>query len=152
MIREQINEAYKSAMKGKEADRVRTLRLINAALKDRDIAARSKGVEDGIPDEDVLGMLQSMIKQRQESIRMYEEGGRLELAEQERTEIEVISQFLPKQMDQDELRGAVQKVIAEVGADCIKDMGKCMAALKSQYTGRMDFAKASNLVKERLAS
>jgi uncharacterized protein YqeY len=150
MLRDQLNDALKTAMKDKNEVGVATLRLILAALKDRDIAARSKGVADGIKDDEILSMLQSMIKQRRDSIEMYEKGGRLELAEQEAAEIAIIEGFLPKQLGDDEAAQAVDAVIADVGAESIKDMGKVMGALKAKYAGQMDFGKASALVKARL--
>lgn len=151
MLREQLNAALKTAMKEKQTVAVSTLRLILAALKDRDIAARSKGVMDGIGEDEILGMLQSMIKQRRESIEMYEKGGRLELAEQEAAEIGIIETFLPKQMSDAEADAAIDAVIAQTGAAGIKDMGKVMGALKAKHAGQMDFAKASATVKQKLA-
>lgn len=150
MLREQLNDALKTSMKNKNEVGVATLRLILAALKDRDIAARSKGNSDGISDDEILGMLQSMIKQRRDSIEMYEKGGRLELAEQEAAEIAIIETFLPKQLDDDAMAEAIDAVIADVGAGGIKDMGKVMGALKGKYAGQMDFSKASGLVKAKL--
>lgn len=150
MLRDQLNDALKSSMKAKESVSVATLRLILAALKDRDIAARSKGNTSGISDDDILGMLQSMIKQRRDSIEMYEKGGRLELAEQEASEIVIIERFLPQQMDADATSAAIDAVIGQVGAESIKDMGKVMGALKAKFAGQMDFGKASGLVKAKL--
>src|SRR5512145_1983958 len=141
MLRPQLNDKLKSAMLAKNARVVSTIRLILAALKDRDIAARSRGVMDGIGDDEILSMLQSMIKQRRESISLYEQGGRLELAQQEQDEITIIETFLPQQMDDAETLEAVRAVIAEIGAAGIKDMGKVMAALKERFAGRMDFTK-----------
>lgn len=152
MLREQINDALKVAMRTKDDVGLRTVRLIMAALKDRDIAARSNGNCDGISDDDVLGMLQSMVKQRKESMQMYIDGGRQELADQEAAEIEVIKRFLPKQLGEDEMAEAVSGAIEKTGAGGIKDMGKVMGALKADYAGRMDFSKASAIVKDRLAS
>ena len=151
MLRERLNEELKSAMKAKDENKVATLRLILAALKDRDIAARTKGIDDGIKEDDILSMLQSMIKQRRESICLYEKGGRLELAQQEQNEISVIETFLPEQMDEAATEAAVDACIAEVGAANLKDMGKVMGALKAAHSGTMDFTKASALVKARLA-
>lgn len=151
MLRDQLSAALKTAMKEKQTVAVSTLRLILAALKDRDIAARSKGVMDGIGEDEILGMLQSMIKQRRESIEMYEKGGRLELAEQEAAEIGIIEGFLPKQMSEAEASAAIDAVINETGAAGIKDMGKVMGALKAKHAGQMDFAKASATVKQKLA-
>lgn len=150
MLREQINDALKQAMKDKVTEEVATLRLIMAALKDRDIAARSSGNADGISEDDVLSMLQSMIKQRRESIDMYEKGGRAELAQREAAEIAVIEKFLPKQMSEEEIAEAVKAVIEETGASCLKDMGKVMGELKGRYAGSMDFGKASGIVKQQL--
>lgn len=151
MIRPRLNDALKAAMKAKEELSVSTLRLILAALKDRDIAARSKGRTDGIPDEEVLGLLQSMIKQRRESIAAYEKGGRMDLAQKEAGEIAIIVGFLPQQMSEAEMAKAIDSVIEAVAAASLKDMGKAMAALKQQFAGQMDFAKASALVKQRLS-
>ena len=151
MIRQRLNDALKAAMKAKEELSVSTLRLILAALKDRDIAARSKGKKDGIPDEEVLGLLQSMIKQRRESIAAYEKGGRQDLAQKEAGEIAIIVGFLPQQMSEAEMAKAIDSVIESVAAASLKDMGKAMAALKQQFAGQMDFAKASALVKQRLS-
>ncbi len=151
MLRQRLSDALKDALKSKDQVGVSTIRLILAALKDRDIAARSKGNMDGIGEDEILGLLQGMIKQRQESIGLYEKGGRLELAEQEKNEIVVIERFLPKQMSEAEMAAAVREAIAEAGAQSIKDMGKVMAALKSRHAGQMDFSKASALVKQTLA-
>ena len=151
MLRQRLSDALKDALKSKDQIGLSTVRLILAALKDRDIAARGKGNKEGISDEDILGLLQGMIKQRQESIVLYEKGGRCELAEQERGEIVVIERFLPKQMGEDEVAKAVREAISETGAQSLKDMGKAMAALKGRYAGQMDFAKASALVKQALA-
>ena len=138
-------------MRAKESRAVSTLRLILAALKDRDIAARDKGNSEGIGDQDILELLQKMVRQRRESIELFEKGDRQDLADKEAEEIEVIQRFLPKQLDPDQVRGAVQEAIEELEAATIKDMGRVMAALKERYAGRMDFGKASALVKERLA-
>ena len=137
-------------MKAREALTSSTLRLILAALKDRDIAARGKGNADGIGEAEILAMLQSMIKQRGESIALYEQGGRLDLAEREAQEIAVIETYLPAPLDDAESAEAVDQVIQEIGAESLKDMGRTMAALKERYAGRMDFAKVSAAVKERL--
>lgn len=150
MLRQRLSDALKDALKSKDQVGVSTIRLILAALKDRDIAARSKGNMDGIGEDEILGLLQGMIKQRQESIGLYEKGGRLELAEQEKNEIVVIERFLPKQMSEAEMAAAVREAIEEAGAQSIKDMGKVMAALKSRHAGQMDFSKASALVKQAL--
>lgn len=151
MLRARLNESLKAALKAKEDRAVSTLRLILAALKDRDIAGRTQGMPDGIPDADILQMLGSMIKQRRESISMYEQGGRLELAEREREEIAIIETYLPKQMGEAEVTAAVGAVITELDAKGLKDMGRVMAALRETYAGQMDFAKASLLVKQRLS-
>ncbi|WP_096704040.1 GatB/YqeY domain-containing protein [Magnetospirillum sp. 15-1] len=150
MLRQQLNDALKAAMLGKDARTVSTVRLILAALKDRDIAARPKGVADGIGEDEIRQMLQSMIKQRRESITMYEQGGRPELAKQEAEEIAIIERFLPRQMDEAEIAAAVKAAIAATGAGGIKDMGKVMAALKEGHAGSMDFAKAGAVVKKEL--
>ena len=151
MFRTELSDALKDAMRAKEDRAVSTLRLILAALKDRDIAARGKGNSEGIGDQDILELLQKMVRQRRESIELFEKGDRQDLADKEAEEIEVIQRFLPKQLDPDQVRGAVQEVIEDLEAATIKDMGRVMAALKERYPGRMDFGKASALVKERLA-
>lgn len=146
-MRDRIRTALKEAMKAKEADRLSTLRLINAAIKDRDIAARVDGDDAQVGDDVILSILGKMVKQRQESARAYEEGGRLELAEKELSEVKVIEDFLPRQLDDDETKAAVEAAIAEVGAENIRDMGKVMGALKAMYTGQMDFGKVGPTVK-----
>ncbi len=138
-------------MKAKDSCKVSTLRLILAAVKDRDVAARTAGQADGIDDDQILELLAKMIRQRRESIRLYEEGGRIDLAEREAEEIKVIESFMPRQLDDDEIAQAVAEAIKEVEATGLKDMGRTMAALKERYAGRMDFAKASALVKKALA-
>jgi len=150
-MRTRVNEALKKAMKDKATDRLSTLRLINAAIKDRDIDARSNGHEDGVSDDEVLAILGKMVKQRQESARQYEEGGRLDLAERERAEIAVIEEFLPKQLSDKEVEVAIDAAIAELEADSIRDMGRVMAVLKGKYTGRMDFGAVGPKVKARLS-
>jgi hypothetical protein len=153
MLRQDISEALKTAMKAKDTRATSTLRLILAALKDRDIAARGEGNGDGgISDDAILEMLQKMIKQRHDSIEQYEKGNRPDLVQQEREEIEIIKTFLPKQMSEDEVRAAVGELVTEIGAGSIKDMGRTMAALKERYAGRMDFTKAAQLVKDRLSA
>ena len=150
-MRERVNAALKDAMRSKEADRLSTLRLINAAIKDKDIAARGSGDDEaGVSNADILAIMGRMVKQRQESARAYEEGGRLELAEKELAEIKIIEEFLPKQLSKDEAAKAVDAAIAEVGATSIRDMGKVMGVLKEKFTGRMDFGKAGPMVKDRL--
>ena len=150
MLREQINDAVKAAMKSQDKLRLSTLRLVNAAIKNADIEARGAG-KDALADADILGLLQKLIKQRQESVELYDKGGRAELAEQERGEIAIISGFLPQQLSEAEAKEAIAGVIRETRAAGMKDMGKVIAALKARYAGRMDFAKASALVKSMLA-
>lgn len=150
MLRARLNDALKAAMLAKDARTVSTVRLILAALKDRDIAGRTKGRTDGISDDEILQMLQSMMKQRRESIALYEQGGRLELAQQEAEEIEIIERFLPKQLTDEELAQSVADTIAELGAGGLKDMGRVMATLRERFAGRMDFAKASAVAKRQL--
>ena len=123
-----------------------------AALKDRDIAARGKGDTEGISDDEILQMLQTMVKQRRESIQMYEDGGRKELAEQEAKEITIIERFLPQQLDEEQINLIVEKTINEIGADSLKDMGHIMSELRNNYAGQMDFSKASGLVKQKLSN
>ncbi|MBV7378705.1 GatB/YqeY domain-containing protein [Maritimibacter dapengensis] len=150
-LRTRLNDALKSAMREKQAQRLSTLRLINAAIKDREIDQRGKGDEaTEVTDDVILSILGKMVKQRQESARAYEEGGRLELAENERNEIEIIEEFLPKQLSEDEVEAAVAKAITDVGANSIRDMGKVMGQLKSKYTGQMDFGAVGPKVKARL--
>ncbi len=149
-MRDALNQALKESMRAKDERAVSTLRLILAALKDRDIAARTKGNSDGIPDDEVLQMLQSMVKQRRESISMYEQGGRLELAEREQQEIDVIQRYLPKQMSDEEIAEEVSKLIAEMEASGLKQMGAVMGELRARFAGQMDFAKASPIVKQAL--
>ncbi len=150
MLRERLSEELKLAMKAKDQHKLSTLRLILAALKDRDIAARGNGQTDGVSDDDILQLLTKMVKQRRESIRLYEQGGRIDLAEREAEEITIIETLLPRQLDDDEVAAAIAEVIADVGAKGLKDMGPTMAALKQRYAGRMDFAKAGKLAKQRL--
>ena len=151
MLRVRLNDDLKKSLKAKEQLAVATLRLILAALKDRDIAARGKGNCDGISDDEILELLQKMIRQRRESIEAYEKAGRQDLVEREAGEIEVINRFLPKQLDAAEVETAVSAAIEELAASSIKDMGKVIGSLKQQYAGRMDFGKASRMVKQRLA-
>jgi uncharacterized protein YqeY len=150
MLRERFTAALKEAMLKQEKRRTGTLRLVQAAVKDRDIAARTAGKDGAVSDDEILELLGKMIKQRLESARQYEEGKRPELAAQEREEIEIIKEFLPQQLDDAELRAAVAEALKATGAESVKDMGKCMAELKARYAGRMDFAKASQAVKELL--
>lgn len=151
MLREQIKSVLKEAMIAKNSHKVSTLRLIMAAIKDRDIAARVKDNPDGIKDDEILTLMQSMVKQRRDSITMYENGGRLELAEQEAAEIVIIEDFLPKQMGDEEIETVINGLIEELGASSLKDMGRTMAALRERYAGQMDFGKASGVIKARLA-
>ena len=151
MLRARFSDALKEAMRAKHERKVGTVRLIIAALKDRDIAARGKGNADGIGDDEIAQMLQSMIKSRRVSIVLYEQGGRVELAEQEREEIAIIETFLPQQMSAAEVEAAIKAAIAEAGAKSIKDMGKVMATLKARHVGQMDFAKASAAIKASLS-
>jgi len=148
VLREQINESIKSAMKSKDKQRLSTLRLVSSAIKYAEIEAERTGKT--LSDDDILSLLQKMIKQRQESVDIFDKAGRKELADQERGEIEVIKGFLPKQMSEAEAGEAIGAVIKEVGAQGVKDMGKVMAALKQAYAGKMDFGKASGLVKTLL--
>ena len=150
-LRLQLNDAMKEAMKAKDAKRLATVRLILAALKDRDIAARTETSKDLVGDDDILTLLAKMIKQREESAVVYRQGGRPELAENEEGEIAVIRTFMPKQMDVAEMKAALQAVIAETGAASIKDMGKVMAVLKERFAGQMDFGKASAATKDALS-
>ena len=148
-MRETLNAALKDAIKTQDKRRMSTLRLISATIKDRDIAARSHG-KDGVDDNEILQILGQLIKQRRQSIEAYENGGRPELAQQEAEEIVIIESFLPKQMSEDEIRVAVDTVMSELDCGGLKDMGRTMSCLKERYTGQMDFAKASAMVKERL--
>ena len=151
-LRSRINTAMKQAMKDKSAERLSTIRLINAAIKDRDIAARTEGKENGVGDDEVLSILAKMTKQRQESAKTYEEAGRLDLSERELAEIKVIEEFLPRQLTDSEIQSAVSEAINEVGASSIRDMGKVMGTLKSKYAGQMDFGAVGALVKNNLSS
>ncbi len=148
-MRTRLTDGMKAAMKSGEKRKLSTLRLILAAIKDRDISNRGSGKER-VSDEDILGILAKMIKQREESAKIYEEGNRIELADQEREEMEIIREFLPKQMGDEEVREACEKVVAEVGGESLRDMGKCMNALKEAYPGKMDAGQASKIVKELL--
>ncbi len=148
-MRERFTGAMKEAMKAGDKRKLSTVRLIQAALKDKDIEARGAG-KGQASEEEILALLQKMIKQRQESIAIYEQNNRPELAQQEKEEAEVIASFLPQQMDAAETRAAIEAAIAETGAASMKDMGKVIGALRGKYAGRMDFGKASGLVKEML--
>ena len=149
MLRDDINNDLKQAMKAKNERRVSTLRLVNSALKNADIEARGRGAPQ-LGDDELRSLLQKMIKQRHEAIELYDKGGRPELAGQEREEIAIIQAYLPQQMSEDEVKAAITEAIKEVGAAGIKDMGKVVASLKAKYAGRMDFGKASALVKASL--
>ena len=151
-LRNEINSAMKEAMKEKAQLRLSTLRLINAAIKDRDIAARAEGVEQGVDDSEILAILGKMTRQRQESAKTYEEAGRLDLSERELSEIQVIEYFLPRQLNGDEIEIEVTKVIDEQGASSIRDMGRVMACLKERFTGQMDFGSVGSIVKKKLSS
>jgi len=151
-LREQFNEQIKEAMKAKNAKRLSTLRMVTAALKDRDIAARTETSRELLGDDEILQLLAKMIKQREESAAAYDTGNRPELAAGEREEIDIIRSFMPKQMSAEETKAAAQAVVNETGATAMKDMGKVMAAMKERFAGQMDFAKASAVVKELLST
>lgn len=150
-MREQINAAMKDALKARDGRRTTTLRLINAAIKDREIAARGEG-KDGIADEDVLAILQKMVKQREESATIYAQNARPELEAQEREEIEIIREFLPKPLSAADVDAAITAAIAETGAEGLRDMGKVVAVLKAKYPGQIDFGQASRQVKAQLGA
>ena len=149
-MRERITSGLKSAMKSQDKPRLGTLRLINAAIKDMEIATRGSGNEAGVSDSEVLNILGKMVKQRRESARAYEEGGRLDLAEREQAEIAIIEEFLPKKLSDDEVAEAINNAIAATDAASIRDMGKVMGVLKAKYTGQMDFAQVGPMLKARL--
>ena len=149
-MRDEINAALKQAMKDKNSNRLSTLRLISAAIKDRDIAARSDGNDARVSDEEVLAILVKMVKQRQESARVYEEGNRLDLSERELSEIVIIEEFLPRQLSAEKTEAVIAQAIADTGAESIRDMGKVMGIIKSKYTGQIDFGAAGALVKAAL--
>ena len=151
MLREQLNEAMKGAMRARDTAALGTIRLILAKLKDVDIAARTEANREGVADDKILSMMQGMIKQRNESIVLYDKGGRQDLVDKEKAEITVIERFLPQQMDESAVQSAVTDAIKAAGATSIKDMGGVMAALKARYAGQMDFAKASAVVKKTVA-
>ncbi|MGQ3671594.1 GatB/YqeY domain-containing protein [Xanthobacter sp. TB0136] len=151
MLRDDINAALKEALKAQEKRRTSTLRLINAAIKDRDIEQRGQG-KDPLTDDEVLALLAKMVKQREESARLYDEGGRPDLADQERGEIIYIKAFMPQQLGEEETRAAIAAIIAEIGASGIKDMGRTMALLKERHAGALDFGKASQWVKDALTA
>lgn len=149
-MRDIINEAVKDAMRSKEKLRLSTLRLINAAIKDKDIALRMEDRPDGVSSSEILQILGKMVKQRQESARAYEEGGRLELAQQELSEIKIIEEFLPRQLSDEDVAKVIEEVISDIGATSIRDMGKVMASLKETYTGQMDFGQVGAKIKSLL--
>ncbi len=149
MLRDDINAAVKDAMKAKDERKLSTLRMVNSTIKNADIEARGQG-KPPLADGDILAVLQKMIKQRQESVELYDKGGRAELAAQEREEIAVITAYLPKQMSEDEVKAAIAAAVSETGAAGMKDMGKVIGVLRGKYAGQMDFAKASALVKAQL--
>ena len=149
-LRERIKQGLNEATKSQDKTRTATLRLIVAAIKDRDIAGRTDGRDGGVGEGEIMEVLSKMIKQRRESADTYEQAGRMELAEQERAEIAVIEEFLPKQMDESEIQSAVDSVVSELGAEGLKDMGRVMGELKGRYAGQMDFSKAGPMVKARL--
>jgi uncharacterized protein len=151
MLRDEINNAVKEAMKARDERKLSTLRMVNSTIKNADIEARGQG-KPPLSDSDLLAVFQKMIKQRQEAVELYDRGGRAELAAQERQEIAVISAYLPKQMSDDEVKKAIAAIIAETGAGGMKDMGKVISALKAKYSGQMDFARASGMVKAALSS
>ena len=149
-MRTRFQEELKKAQYARDELKLGTLRLIMAAMKDRDIAARPSGNRDGITDDEILSMMQGMIKQRQESIKMYEAGRRQDLVDREAAEIKIIETFLPAQLSEPEMKSAIEQSIQGLGASGIKDMGKVMAELKAKYAGQMDFGRASGMVKEKL--
>jgi uncharacterized protein YqeY len=152
MIREKISQALKDAMKARDEAKTTTLRMVNAAIKQKDIdVARPRG-DQHIHDDEVLNLLQSLIKSRLESIELYKQGGRQDLVDKEAAEIAVIKHFLPKQMSEEETRAAIRELVASLGATSVKDMGKVMAALKSKYAGQLDMTKASAAVKDVLTA
>lgn len=151
-LRASIMAATKQAMKDKAANRLSTLRLISAAIKDRDIAARAEGNDESVGDDELLAILGKMTRQRSESAKTYEEAGRIDLAERELEEITVIEEFLPRQLDDDEVDAAIDAAITTVGAASIRDMGKVMGELKGKYTGQMDFGSVGAKVKVKLSS
>jgi len=152
MLRERLDTDLKNAMKAREKRALSTIRLILTAIKDRDIAARSKGNADGISDQDIYQVLQTMVRQRRDAIELYEQGDRLELAEQEAEEIKIIEGFQPQQLDDGEIGDAIGAVIEEIGAGGIKDMGRAMGLLRERYAGQMDFGKASAVLKKQLGA
>ena len=150
-MRDILDKSLKDAMRARDTQKISTIRLINAAIKDRDIAIRSEDNLEGVSDEEILSILSKMIKQRKESAKQYEEGGRLELAQQEFEEIEIIENFLPRQLDLNETKQIVKKIILDINANSLRDMGKVMSLLKENYSGKMDFGKAGVVAKELLS-
>ena len=150
MLRARLSETLKSALKARDQRTVSTVRLILAAVKDRDITFRGSGKGECIMDEEILNLLQTMIRQRRESIGLFEQGGRQDLADRERKEIEVIREFLPRQLGDEQIAAATREVIEELRAEGLKDMGRVMGTLKAKYAGQMDFSKASSVVRELL--
>jgi len=150
-MRDILDKSLKDAMRARDKQKISTIRLINAAIKDRDIAIRSEDNLQGVSDKEILSILSKMIKQRKESAKQYEEGGRLELAQQEFEEIEIIENFLPRQLDLNEIEQIVKKIILEINANSLRDMGKVMSLLKENYSGKMDFGKAGVVAKELLS-
>ena len=151
-LRDSITESTKDAMRSKDSLRVSTLRLVSAAIKDRDIAARSEDRVEGIDEPEILSLLAKMVKQREESAKTYEENGRPELAERERSEIEIVREFMPKELSEDEMKTAIASIVEETGATCLKDMGKIMGRLKTEFAGRLDMGKAGAIVKGHLGA
>lgn len=149
-MRQRFDAALKAAMRARDTRAVSTMRLILAALKDRDIAERGKGNTEGLADQQVLAMLQAMVKQREESIKLYEQGGRTDLVDDEKAEIAIIQQFLPTPLSESEIAAAVEAIVAELQATSIKDMGRVMALLKERHAGSIDLARAGVIVRERL--
>lgn len=150
-MRDILDKSLKDAMRARDTQKISTIRLINAAIKDRDISIRSEDNLEGVSDEEILSILSKMIKQRKDSAKQYEEGGRLELAQQEFEEIEIIENFLPRQLDLNEIEQIVKKIILEINANSLRDMGKVMSLLKENYSGKMDFGKAGVVAKELLS-
>jgi uncharacterized protein YqeY len=150
-MRNKINAALKEAMKAKDNLRVATLRLVTAAIKDRDIAMRVRDDATGVSDDEIIAVLAKMVKQRKDSAKIYEESGRLELAERESAEIEIIQEFMPKQLSDDEVQSAIGAAIAATGASSVRDIGKVMSSLKNDFSGRIDFGKVGGMVKSALA-
>ena len=151
-LRDSISESTKDAMRSKDSLRVSTLRLVSAAIKDRDIAARSEDRVEGIDEPEILSLLAKMVKQREESAKTYEDNGRPELAERERSEIEIVREFMPKELSEDEMKTAIAAIVEETGATCLKDMGKIMGRLKTEFAGRLDMGKAGAIVKGHLGA